>query len=74
VLVTLPAHLQSPLLDVMNFLNDATVRYPDAISLAPGRPPERLFHVAEGLERAGVVGRARPRAAAGRAPAGGARR
>ena len=35
----------APLMDVMNFLNEAGVRYPDAISFAPGRPDERFFEV-----------------------------
>jgi (S)-3,5-dihydroxyphenylglycine transaminase len=32
-----------PLLDTMNFLNEITAQYPEAISLAPGRPYEGLF-------------------------------
>jgi (S)-3,5-dihydroxyphenylglycine transaminase len=36
-------------LDVMNFLNDVTIRYPRAISFAPGRPRESFFHVDDGL-------------------------
>jgi (S)-3,5-dihydroxyphenylglycine transaminase len=35
-----------PLLESMNFLNEVTTRYPDAISFAPGRPYEGLFDVA----------------------------
>ena len=35
--------LADPLLDTMNFLNEITSRYPEAISLAPGRPYEDLF-------------------------------
>lgn len=34
----LHASLNDPLLDTMDFLNEATARYPDAISFAPGRP------------------------------------
>lgn len=34
-----------PLLDVMNFLNEVILDYPDAISFAPGRPLETLFNV-----------------------------
>ncbi len=37
--------LQDPALDVMNFLNEVTQWYPEAISFAPGRPAERLFDV-----------------------------
>jgi len=32
--------LSDPLLDTMNFLNEVTHRYPDAISFGPGRPYE----------------------------------
>lgn len=39
--------LRQPLLDVMNFLNEITMRYPDAVSFAPGRPHESLFSVPE---------------------------
>ncbi len=35
--------LSDPLLDTMNFLNEVTVRYPAAISFAPGRPQEEPF-------------------------------
>ncbi|MEU9900760.1 aminotransferase class I/II-fold pyridoxal phosphate-dependent enzyme [Streptomyces phaeochromogenes] len=41
--------VSDPVLDTMNFLNEITHRYPDAISFAPGRPydgffdPEQLF-------------------------------
>ncbi len=38
--------LSDPLLDSMNFLNEVTARYPDAISFAPGRPHEEPFDVA----------------------------
>ncbi|HET7865284.1 MAG TPA: PLP-dependent aminotransferase family protein [Burkholderiaceae bacterium] len=36
-------------LEVMNFLNQVSMRYPQAISFAPGRPPERLFGLADSL-------------------------
>jgi (S)-3,5-dihydroxyphenylglycine transaminase len=32
-----------PILDTMNFLNEVTARYPDAVSFAPGRPFDGLF-------------------------------
>ncbi|HXL93503.1 MAG TPA: PLP-dependent aminotransferase family protein [Streptosporangiaceae bacterium] len=32
-----------PVLDTMNFLNEITLRYPDAISFAPGRPYDGFF-------------------------------
>lgn len=32
-----------PILDTMNFLNEITFRYPEAISFAPGRPYDGLF-------------------------------
>ncbi|WUT48282.1 aminotransferase class I/II-fold pyridoxal phosphate-dependent enzyme [Streptomyces pseudovenezuelae] len=35
--------LQDPVLDTMNFLNEITHRYPDAISFAPGRPYDGFF-------------------------------
>src|SRR5215472_7028978 len=47
--IELRACFREPVLDVMNFLNSATVDYPDAISFAPGRPYEGLFDVAGGL-------------------------
>ena len=34
-----------PCLDVMIFLNEVVLNHPDAISFAPGRPLETLFHV-----------------------------
>lgn len=37
--------LEAPLLNVMNFLNEVTLWYPDAISFAPGRPAEQFFDV-----------------------------
>ena len=37
--------LGDPLMDVMNFLNEVTSRYPEAISFGPGRPYEGLFEV-----------------------------
>ena len=38
-----------PLLEVMNFLNEVVLRYPQAISFAPGRPSERHFDVERSL-------------------------
>lgn len=35
--------VSDPLLDTMNFLNEVTFRYPDAISFAPGRPFDGFF-------------------------------
>ncbi|WP_030925600.1 aminotransferase class I/II-fold pyridoxal phosphate-dependent enzyme [Streptosporangium amethystogenes] len=35
--------VSDPLLDTMNFLNEITHRYPEAISFAPGRPNEGFF-------------------------------
>lgn len=43
--------LKAPCLDVMNFLNEVTLWYPEAISFAPGRPMERFFDVSSGLEK-----------------------
>jgi (S)-3,5-dihydroxyphenylglycine transaminase len=42
----LHASLSDPLLDTMNFLNEIAVRFPDAISFAPGRPYEEPFDAA----------------------------
>src|SRR4051812_21046466 len=46
LLTDLHGSLNDPLLDSMNFLNEVTGRYPDAISFAPGRPHEEHFDVA----------------------------
>src|SRR2546430_16415623 len=35
--------LSDPVLDTMNFLNEITMRYPQAISFAPGRPYHGSF-------------------------------
>lgn len=37
--------LSDPLLDTMNFLNEITFRYPEAVSFAPGRPYDGFFDV-----------------------------
>lgn len=37
--------LSDPKISTMNFLNEITNKYPDAISFAPGRPPEKNFDV-----------------------------
>ena len=50
---TLHSSLADPLLDAMTFLNEATSRYPDAVSFAPGRPYEGFFepeHVQDHLD------------------------
>jgi (S)-3,5-dihydroxyphenylglycine transaminase len=39
----LHSSVSDPLLETMNFLNEITLRYPDAISFAPGRPYDGLF-------------------------------
>jgi (S)-3,5-dihydroxyphenylglycine transaminase len=39
----LHASLRDPILDTMNFLNEITLHYPDAISFAPGRPYDGFF-------------------------------
>ncbi|WP_395292738.1 PLP-dependent aminotransferase family protein [Kitasatospora hibisci] len=43
----LHASLADPLLDAMTFLNEATTRYPHAVSFAPGRPYEGFFEPAD---------------------------
>ena len=35
--------LADPVLDTMNFLNEVTARFPDAVSFAPGRPYDGFF-------------------------------
>jgi (S)-3,5-dihydroxyphenylglycine transaminase len=47
--ITLKGWLADPLLDVMNFLNEVVLRYPGAVSFAPGRPAERHFDVERSL-------------------------
>ena len=42
-LAALNAALDDPLLESMNFLNQVANRYPDAVSLAAGRPAEDHF-------------------------------
>jgi (S)-3,5-dihydroxyphenylglycine transaminase len=37
--------LEDPALTSMNFLNEITARYPEALSFAPGRPTEQFFDV-----------------------------
>ena len=39
----LHASVSDPVLDTMNFLNEITHRYPDAVSFAPGRPYDGFF-------------------------------
>jgi len=39
----LHASVSAPVMETMNFLNEITMRYPGAISFAPGRPAEDLF-------------------------------
>src|SRR5438132_12364796 len=47
--IELRACFRSPLLDVMDFLNEAALRYPDAISFAPGRPHNSTIAVGPSL-------------------------
>lgn len=42
--------LLHPKIEVMNFLNEITSRYPEAISFAPGRPREDFFDVRDAIE------------------------
>jgi (S)-3,5-dihydroxyphenylglycine transaminase len=39
----LHSSLTDPILDVMNFLNEVALRFPEAISFAPGRPNEKFY-------------------------------
>lgn len=45
----LNASLADPRVEVMNFLNEVALRYPQAISFAPGRPLESFFDVRDSL-------------------------
>lgn len=47
--VRLKSCFRDPLLEVMNFLNEVVLRYPGAVSFAPGRPAERHFDVERSL-------------------------
>lgn len=49
--VTLRESVLDRSLEVMNFLNEVVLRYPQAISFAPGRPVEHLFDVEGSLGR-----------------------
>jgi DNA-binding transcriptional MocR family regulator len=40
---SLHSSLSDPVLDTMNFLNEVTMRFPEAISFAPGRPYDGFF-------------------------------
>jgi (S)-3,5-dihydroxyphenylglycine transaminase len=52
--ITLKGWLADPSLDVMNFLNEVVLRYPDAVSFAPGRPSEQFFDVERSLGEASL--------------------
>lgn len=41
----LHASLSDPVMETMNFLNEIAMRYPQAISFAPGRPNDKFFSV-----------------------------
>lgn len=43
----LHASLSDPVLDSMTFLNEITMRYPEAVSFAPGRPYDGFFETEE---------------------------
>ncbi|MEV7289390.1 aminotransferase class I/II-fold pyridoxal phosphate-dependent enzyme [Streptomyces sp. NPDC093252] len=56
--------VSDPVLDTMNFLNEITHRYPDAVSFAPGRPydgffdPEQIFtHIRRYMDHLEAAGR-----------------
>ncbi|CAL9631539.1 L-lactate dehydrogenase [Streptomyces sp. enrichment culture] len=42
-LTDLHASVADPVMDTMNFLNEVTLRYPEAVSFAPGRPYAGFF-------------------------------
>ncbi|GAA2454890.1 hypothetical protein GCM10010191_87380 [Actinomadura vinacea] len=39
----LHSSVADPVMDTMNFLNEVTLRYPEAVSFAPGRPTDGFF-------------------------------
>ncbi|MFJ6621530.1 PLP-dependent aminotransferase family protein [Kitasatospora sp. NPDC091335] len=43
----LHSSIEDPVLDRMNFLNEITFSYPDAVSFAPGRPYDGFFEIEE---------------------------
>lgn len=47
--IRLKSCFRDPLLEVMNFLNEVVLRYPRAVSFAPGRPAELHFDVERSL-------------------------
>jgi (S)-3,5-dihydroxyphenylglycine transaminase len=49
--VALKTCFEDPSLEVMNFLNEVVLRYPQAVSFAPGRPAERHFDVEGSLRQ-----------------------
>jgi (S)-3,5-dihydroxyphenylglycine transaminase len=49
--VELKSCFVDPLLEVMHFLNEVVLRYPEAVSFAPGRPAEVHFDVAASLAK-----------------------
>ncbi|MDN3359009.1 aminotransferase class I/II-fold pyridoxal phosphate-dependent enzyme [Actinomadura sp. DC4] len=42
-LADLHASVADPVMDTLNFLNEVTLRYPEAVSFAPGRPYDGFF-------------------------------
>ncbi|WP_237409332.1 PLP-dependent aminotransferase family protein [Streptomyces sp. M2CJ-2] len=44
---TLHSSIEDPVLDRMNFLNEITFTYPNAVSFAPGRPYDGFFEIEE---------------------------
>jgi len=42
--------LNDPYLDSMNFLNEACIKHPDAISFGSGRPVEKFFHLEDAVK------------------------
>lgn len=48
---TLNDALKQPLLGTMNFLNEITMLFPEAISFSAGRPAEQFFNVSEGFRK-----------------------
>ncbi|WP_433325311.1 aminotransferase class I/II-fold pyridoxal phosphate-dependent enzyme [Spirillospora sp. CA-294931] len=60
----LHASVADPMMDTMNFLNEVTLRYPEAVSFAPGRPYDGFFdteqiftHVRRYLDHLAAQGR-----------------
>lgn len=60
--IAVQGSLNDESLNVMNFLNEVVLRYPQAVSFAPGRPAEQHFDVEGSLAKAALFVEHRARA------------